>query len=73
MQQQKTLKSLCATFNSIDIWLKLFVENYDAGCVSYITAIKDMFNQILQTIIKALPPKQKVQKLMTDSGGRWYI
>ena len=32
-----------------------------------------MFKQIPQTIIKALTPKQKVQKLMTDIGGGWYM
>ena len=39
----KSLKALGATPNFIDIWIKLFVENYDARCVSYINATKDMF------------------------------
>ena len=60
---------MVATFNFIDIWLKLFEENYDARRASYITAMKDMFNQIPQTMIKALTPKQKVQELMTNIGG----
>ena len=30
----KALKSLGATLNFIDIWLKLFVENYDAISVA---------------------------------------
>ena len=34
--------------------------------------MKDTFTQIPQTIKKALTPKQKVQKLMTDIGGGWY-
>ena len=68
----KALNALGATLNFIDIWLKLFVENYDAGCVAYITAMKEMFKQIPQTMIKSLTPKQKVQKLTTNIGGRWY-
>ena len=32
-----------------------------------------MFKQISQTMSKALTPKQKVQKLMTDIGGVWYM
>ena len=32
-----------------------------------------MFKQIPQTMYKALTPKQKVQKLMTDIGGGWYM
>ena len=32
-----------------------------------------MFNKIPQTMIKSLTPKQKVQKLMTDIGGVWYM
>ena len=31
-----------------------------------------MFKQIPLTMIKALTPK-KVQKLMTDTGGGWYM
>ena len=32
-----------------------------------------MFNQIPQNMIKALTPKQKVQKLITDIGGGLYM
>ena len=32
-----------------------------------------MFKKIPQTMIKALTPKQKVQKFMTDIGGVWYM
>ena len=56
-----------------DIWLKLFEENYDAICVAYITATKYMFNQIPQTMIKALTTEQKFLKLMTDIGSGWYM
>ena len=32
-----------------------------------------MFKQIPLTMIKALTQKQKVQKLMTEIGGGWYM
>ena len=64
---------MCATLKFIDIWLKLFDDNYDARRVAYITTMKEMFKQITQTTIKALTPKQKSQKLMTDIGGGWYM
>ena len=68
----EALEALGATLNFIDIWLKLFEENYDARRASYITAMKEMFNQIPQTMIKALTPK-KIQKHMTDIGCGCYI
>ena len=67
----KALKELVATLNFIDIWLKLFVENYDARYVAYINAMKEMFKKVPQTMIKSINPKQKVQKLMTDIGSVW--
>ena len=57
-----------ATINFIDIWFTLFGENDDAIRVAYITAMKEMFKQITQTMIKALTQKQKVQKLMIYIG-----
>ena len=42
----KTLEALGATFNFIDIWLKLFREIYCVINGSYITAMKEMFMQI---------------------------
>ena len=36
----KALEGLGATLNFIDIWLKLFEENYDDISVAYITAMK---------------------------------
>ena len=65
----KALKALGATLNFINIWLKLLEENYCTGCVAYRTDMKYMLNQMPLTIIKALTPKQKVQKLMTEIGG----
>ena len=55
----ESLEALGSTLNFIDIWLKLFGKKYDARRVVYITDIKDMFNKIPQTMIKALTPKQK--------------
>ena len=60
-----------ATLNFIDIWLRLLDDNYDARHVAYITAIKEMFKKIPQTMIKYLTSKQKFQKLMIDIGGGW--
>ena len=68
----KVIKALGATLNFIDIWIKLFLENYDARCVAYINAMKEMFKKIPQTMSKALTTKQKFRKLMTDIGGGWY-
>ena len=67
----KALEALGATINFIDIWLKLFRENFNARCDAYINAMKYMFMQIPQSVKIALTPKQKVQKLMTDIGGVW--
>ena len=69
----KSLKALGTTIDFIDIWLKLFVDNYDDICVAYITVMIEIFKKIPQTVIKALTPKQKFQKLMTDIGGGWYM
>ena len=54
----KSLKSLGVTTNFIGIWLKSFVNNYDARCVAYINTMKEMFNKIPQTMSKALTPKK---------------
>ena len=62
-----------ATLNFVDIWIKLFEENYEARRVAYITDMKDISKLIPQTMIKALNPKQKSQKLMTEIGGGWYM
>ena len=55
----KALEALGATINFIDICLKLFLENYDARCVAYITAIKEMFMQIPQNVEIAPTTKEK--------------
>ena len=46
----KTLESLSATINFIDIWLKLLCESFDARCEAYINALKLMFMQIPQIL-----------------------
>ena len=69
----KALTALGATINFIDIWLKLFLENYSARCDAYANAMIEMFKQIHLTMKKALTSKQIVRKLMTDIGGGWYI
>ena len=68
----KALEALGATLNFIDIWLKLFIDNYSARCDAYVNAMKQMFKQIPLTIIISIDPKKKVQKLMTDIGGGCY-
>ena len=70
---RKTLEALGANINFIDIRLKLFCGNFNARCDAYINAMKYIFRQITQTIKIALTPKQKVQKLMIDIGGGWYM
>ena len=69
----EALEALGATINFIDNWLKLLEKNYDARHEAYITAMKEMFKKIPLTMIKALTPKQKVQRLMTEVGGGWYM
>ena len=69
----KALEALGATTNFIDIWLKLLRENIFARSEAYINAVKDMFMQIPQNVEIAISPKQKIQKLMTDIGGGWYM
>ena len=37
---KKSFTALGATLNFIDIWLKFFLENYNARCYAYFNAIK---------------------------------
>ena len=39
----------------------------------YNIAMKDMFKTIPTTMTKTLIPRQKVQKLMTEIGGGWFM
>ena len=60
------------TLNFIGICIKLLDHKYEVRCGIYNKATKDMFKQIPTTMTKAIIPKQKVQKLMTEIGGGWY-
>ena len=46
----KTLESLGATINFIDIWLTLLRENFNARCDAYINAIKVMLRKYLKLL-----------------------
>ena len=59
------------TLNFFKIWLKLLEDNYEVIRGMYNKAMKDMFKKIPTTMTKALSPKQKFQKLMTEIGGGW--
>ena len=61
------------TLNFIYIFLKLLEENYDARRGAYSIAMKDMFKKIPTTMMKPLSPRQKLQKLMTEICGGWYM
>ena len=52
---------------------KNILDNYDARCDAYVNAMKEMFKQIPLTMSQPLTPKQKVQKIMTNIGGGWYM
>ena len=67
------MEALVATLNFIEIFLKRLEDNYEVRFGMYNKNMKEMFNQIPTTMIKALSPKQKVQKIMTQIGGRWYM
>ena len=69
----ESLKKLVATFNFIGIWLKLLEDNYDAIRVACSTAMTDMFKQIPTTMTKPLSKRKKVQKIMTEICGGWYM
>ena len=71
-EKAEALEVLVATISSIEVWLKQFEENYEVICGMYKKYMKYTFKQIPTSMIKALIPKQKVQKLMTEIGGGWY-
>ena len=57
----KELKELGATFNFIDIWIKLLRTNYYARSESYSIAMEEMFKQIPQNVERALTSKEKIK------------
>ena len=69
----EALEALGANFNFICIWLKLLEDNYDARLAAYRTAMKQIPKTIPTTMRKPVGPRQKVQKLMTEIGGGWYM
>ena len=56
-----SIKSLGANFNFIDIWIKLFCENYCARSESYSNAMEEMFKKIPQIFEKALTSREKTK------------
>ena len=64
----EALELLGATINFIETWLKLLNHNYEVRCGMYNKSMKDIFKQIPTVTTKALIPKQKVQKLITQIG-----
>ena len=62
-----------ATINFIEIWLKVLDQNYEVILGMYNKTMKEMFKKIPTAMTKALSPKQKVQKFMTEIGGGWYM
>ena len=69
----ESLEALGDTLNFIEIWLKMLEDNDEVRSVIYNKAMKEMSKQIPITMIKSLSPKQKVQKIMTEIGGGWYM
>ena len=69
----EALELLGDNHNFIGIWIKLLEENYEVRYGMYNKSMKQMNKQIPTTMIKSLSPEQKVQKLMTQIGGGWYI
>ena len=69
----KSLLSLGATFNFIDIWLHNFRHNYFEQGVSYTAAMVDMFKTIPQNYGIPMTSREKNPKLITDIGGGWYL
>ena len=68
MLQQKYYNHFGATLNIIEIWNKLFNENYDDRRVAYINDMKEMFEKMPTTMTKPLSSRQKFQKLMKEIG-----
>ena len=69
----EALEALGDTLNFIEIWIKLLDQNYEVRCGMYNIAMKDIFKWMPTKMTKPLSPKQKVQKLMIEIGGRWYM
>ena len=68
--KENELKSLGATFNFIDIWIKLLRTNYYARSESYSIVIGEMFKQISQNSERALTSREKNK---IDDSYWWWI
>ena len=69
------MKSLCNTFNFIDIWLQKFEINCVLHWDSYKEKINELFKNIPQTlpITKPCEFKKKLHSLLTEIGGKFYV
>ena len=67
----KDLKSLGATFDFIDIWLKLLSKNYCARSESYSIAMEEMFKQIPQNVEISLTSREKKSNI--DDRYWWWM
>ena len=56
----KSLKSLGATFNFIEIWLHNFCHNYFARSESYRVSMVEMFKAITQNVENPLTTREKI-------------
>ena len=65
------MEELGDTLNFIGICFKLFEENYDARCVDYSTAMKEMFKEMPLTMIRALTPKKSPENY--DINWWWIV
>ena len=65
----KALEALGDTLNSVENWLKLLDHTCEVRCGMYNNAMEEIFKQIPITMTKALTPKRKFRKLVTEIGG----
>ena len=66
------LKSLGATFNFIDSWLKHYQHNYQEILEMHHESIIELFKQITTMKPKPLSQDKKLQLLLTDIYSAWY-
>ena len=64
----KSLKSLGATFNFIDIWLHNFRHNYFARSESYRVSMVEMFKTTPQNVEKPLTTREKIKNRLLILG-----
>ena len=69
----EALEALYVTFNFIDLWLKLFHQNYEVRWKMYNEAMKKLFKQIPTMKSKPLSHDKKDHKILIEIGGGWYM